>query len=409
MTVEWFRDPVNFITNWLNQFLLGWGLPAGVVAFLMNLIGAGLVATGAMLFCILLIWYERKLYGRIQDRLGPNRVGPWGIFQPFADMLKIFAKEYITPRGADVIPYNLAPILAVAAVLLIWAVIPFYNGAAGANLNTGALYIIAVGGLGELAIILAGIASNNKYALLGGFRAIALLLSYEVPMVLALLVPVLLARSMGMNDIVQAQGDVWYIVMAPIAAFIFFLTSVAEVGRAPFDIIEAESEIVAGFNIEYSGLKFGMFYVGEFLHAFTVSVLFAILFLGGWRGPFVDQVPVLGAVWLLVKTGVTYFLIILLRGSMPRYRTDQTMSLAWKILTPLALAVLVLTAILDKALVGSSDLVRGLALVGMNLVVWFIASRLSQASYRRSHPVEPPIGHAPVINPLVDEIGGVLE
>ena len=409
MTVDLWRDPVNFIITWLTQVLLGWGLPAGVVAFLMNLIGAGLVATGAMLFCILLIWLERKLLGRIQDRLGPNRVGPYGIFQPIADMVKIFAKEYITPRGADVIPYNLAPILAVAAVLLIWAVIPFYNGASGANLNTGALYIIAVGGLGELAIILAGISSNNKYALLGAFRSIALLLSYEVPMVLALLIPVLLARSMGMNDITQAQGTIWYIVIAPVAAFIFFLTSVAEVGRAPFDIIEAESEIVAGFNIEYSGLKFGMFFVGEFLHAFTVSVVFAIVFLGGWRGPLVDQVPVLGAVWLLVKTGVAYFLIILLRGSMPRYRTDQMMDLAWKILTPLALAVLVLTAILDKALTGSSDLVRGVALLGMNLVVWYIASRISQASNRRKHPFVEPIQHAAVINPLRDEIGGVFE
>ncbi len=150
MTVDFLKDPVHFIITWLSQLLGGWGLPGGVITFLMSLIGAGAVATGAMLFCILLIWYERKMYGRIQDRLGPNRVGPWGIFQPFADMLKIFAKEYITPRGAEVFTYNLAPILAVAAVLLIWAVIPFYNNVSGVNLNVGALYIIAVGGLGEL-------------------------------------------------------------------------------------------------------------------------------------------------------------------------------------------------------------------------------------------------------------------
>ena len=391
MTVDFWRDPVTFIINWLAHVLSGWGLPSGVVTFLMSLIGAGAVATGAMLFCILLIWYERKMYGRIQDRLGPNRVGPWGIFQPFADMLKIFAKEYITPRGAEVFTYNLAPILAVAAVLLIWAVIPFYNNVTGANLNVGALYIIAVGGLGELAIILAGLSSNNKYALLGAFRSIALLLSYEVPMVLALLVPVLLARSMGMNDIVQAQGSYWYILVAPVAAFIFFLTSIAEVGRAPFDIIEAESEIVAGFNIEYSGLKFGMFYVGEFLHAFTVSLLFAIVFLGGWRGPFVDQVPVLGVVWLMVKTMLAYFLVILLRGSLPRYRTDQMMDLAWKILTPQALAVVVLTALLDKLFTGAPELVRGLIFLAMNLVVWMAASRLIQSTARQTRPQEAPL------------------
>ncbi len=391
MTVDFLKDPVHFIITWLSQLLGGWGLPGGVITFLMSLIGAGAVATGAMLFCILLIWYERKMYGRIQDRLGPNRVGPWGIFQPFADMLKIFAKEYITPRGAEVFTYNLAPILAVAAVLLIWAVIPFYNNVSGVNLNVGALYIIAVGGLGELAIILAGLSSNNKYALLGAFRSIALLLSYEVPMVLALLVPVLLARSMGMNDIIQAQGSYWYILVAPVAGFIFFLTSIAEVGRAPFDIIEAESEIVAGFNVEYSGLKFGMFYVGEFLHAFTVSLLFAIVFLGGWRGPFVDQVPVLGVVWLIVKTMLAYFLVILLRGSLPRYRTDQMMDLAWKILTPQALAVVVLTAVLDKAFAGSPELVRGLIFLAMNLLVWFVASRLIQSSAKQTRPKDAPL------------------
>ncbi len=210
-------------------------------------------------------------------------------------------------------------------------------------------------------------------------------------MVLALLVPVLLARSMGMNDIIQAQGSYWYILVAPVAGFIFFLTSIAEVGRAPFDIIEAESEIVAGFNVEYSGLKFGMFYVGEFLHAFTVSLLFAIVFLGGWRGPFVDQVPVLGVVWLIVKTMLAYFLVILLRGSLPRYRTDQMMDLAWKILTPQALAVVVLTAVLDKAFAGSPELVRGLVFLAMNLLVWFVASRLIQSSAKQSRPKEAPL------------------
>ena len=226
-----------------------------------------------------MIWFERKLIGRFQDRFGPNRVGPWGIIQPLADMLKIFTKEHITPLGVDPLPYNLGPVLAVAAVLAIWAVLPFTLSLVGADLDVSILYVVAIGGLGEIAVVLSGWGSNNKYALLAAFRSVAQLLSYEVPLVIALLVPVMLSGSLSLNQIVREQG-VWYIVLAPVAAFIFFIASIAEVGRSPFDLTEAESELVAGFNIEYSGLKFGMFYVADFLHAFTISLLFAVLFPG---------------------------------------------------------------------------------------------------------------------------------
>ena len=271
---------------------------------------------------IFTIWLERKLYGRIQDRLGPNRVGPWGIFQTFPDMIKIFTKEYITPIGADKVAYNLAPILSVSAVLLIWAVMPFAKTIVGTDVNVGVLYLVAVGGIGALGIILAGWSSNNKYSLLGAFRAVAQIVSYEVPMVLALLVPVLLGRTMGVNSLVNAQS-VWFIIMSPIAAFIFFTSSIAETGRAPFDLLEAESELVAGYQTEYSGLKFGMFYVGEFLHAFTISALTATLFLGGWRGPWAEQIPILGVAWFFIKAFIVYFVVVLIRISMPRLRIDQ--------------------------------------------------------------------------------------
>ena len=302
----WYEDPVKVIADWLFGLLVGWGLPVDLANLVLTIVGAGVICLGAMLFVIFLIWYERKLIGRIQDRFGPNRVGPYGIFQPIADMIKIFAKEYITPIGAEVVFFNLAPILSVASVLFIWAVIPFTMTIVGVNLSVGVIYVIGCGGFGLLAIILAGYGSNNKYAILGGFRAVALLISYEVPMVIALLVPVMLAGSLGVRDIVDHQ-TIPYLFLSPLAALAFFITSVAESGRAPFDLVEAESEIVAGFNIEYSGLKFGMFFVAEFLHAFTISLLFTTLFLGGWRGPFTDQVPLLGFVYLVIKTFIVYF------------------------------------------------------------------------------------------------------
>lgn len=345
--MNFLSDPINFIANWLGNLLLGWGVTQAVVTVILKFIGAGLVGSFGFALVIFTIWLERKLYGRIQDRLGPNRVGPYGVFQTFPDMIKIFTKEYITPVGTDRVAYNLAPILSVSAVLLTWAVIPFAQTIVGTDVNVGVLYLVAVGGIGALGIILAGWSSNNKYSLLGAFRAVAQIISYEVPMVLALLVPVLLGRSMGVNSLVNAQS-VWFIFMSPIAAFIFFTSSIAETGRAPFDLLEAESELVAGFQTEYSGLKFGMFYVGEFLHAFTISALTATLFLGGWRGPWAEQIPILGVAWFFIKAFLVYFFVVLIRISMPRLRIDQMLNFNWKFLTPLALILLVVTALVDK-------------------------------------------------------------
>ncbi len=345
--MSFISDPVTFIGSWLGNLLLSLGLSPSLVTVIIKFIAAGLVGMIGFSIVIFTIWLERKLYARIQDRLGPNRVGPWGILQTFPDMVKIFTKEYITPVGADKIAYNLAPILSVSAVLLAWAVIPFAKTIVGTDVNVGILYLIAVGAIGTLGIILAGWSSNNKYSLLGSFRAVAQMVSYEVPMVLALLVPVLLGRSMGVNSLVNAQG-VWFIFFSPIAAFIFFTSCLAETGRAPFDLLEAESELVAGYQTEYSGLKFGMFYVGEFLHAFTISALTATLFLGGWKGPFSDQFPIIGVAWFLVKTFIVYFLVVLIRISMPRLRIDQMLNFSWKFLAPLGLVVLMVTAVLDK-------------------------------------------------------------
>jgi NADH-quinone oxidoreductase subunit H len=376
-------DPIIFITNWLNSVLAGWGIPAGWVQFILFIIGAGVLALGAMIFTIGLIWLERKLGGRVQDRLGPNRVGPWGIFQTIADMLKIFTKELITPAGADKFLYNLAPLLAMAAVLGLWAVIPLSPTVFGTNINVGVLYLIGVGAIGELGIILAGLSSNNKYALLGGFRAVASLLSYEVPMAITLLIPVMLTGSMGLNDIAGAQ-KVAFIFQAPVAALVFFIAAIAENGRAPFDLMEADSEIVAGFNIEYSGLKFGMYYVADFLHAFTSAMIFATLFLGGWNGPGAEQIPALGFLYLLIKTAVVYLLTVTIRFTVPRLRIDQMMAFAWKYLTPLALASLLVTAVIDKAAPAGQGLLRIALLLAANVVLFLIADRLVTL-YRKQH------------------------
>ena len=391
---NFWQDPIGVIAAWLRSLLMGWGMPAEGADVLLALLGAGAIALGAMLFVIFLIWYERKLIGRIQDRLGPNRVGPYGLFQPFADMLKIFTKEYVTPEGADLIPYNLSPILSVAAVLLIWAVIPFAHNIVGVDLSVGLLFVIAAGGFGELAIMLAGWGSNNKYALLGGFRAVAMLVSYEVPMVFSMLAPALMSNSLNLNDIVKAQ-TVPFLITAPLAALIFFITQVAEAARSPFDVVEADSELVAGFMTEYPGLKFGMFYVAEFLHAFTISMLFSVLFLAGWRGPWAEEVPLLGVLYLFIKTFLVYFIVILLRGSLPRFRIDQTLSLSWKVLTPLALTAVFLNALVLKILaeigLGAEglgfDLLRAVVLLAANaLVIWW-SGRLLGRNTRPERPV----------------------
>lgn len=398
--MEFVRDPISFIAIWLEGLLLGWNFSPAAVTVIVQLLGAFILGAFSFALVIFTIWLERKLYARIQDRLGPNRVGPWGILQTFPDMVKIFTKEYITPDGADKVVYNLAPILTVSAVILLWAVIPFAPTIVGSEVNVGILYIVAVGAIGTLGIIMAGWSSNNKYALLGAFRTISQMVSYEVPMVLALLIPVLLGRSMGVNSLVEAQS-VWFIVLSPLAAFLFFISAQAEIGRAPFDLLEAESELVAGYQTEYSGLKFGMFYVGEFLHAFTVSALMATLFLGGWRGPWAEQWPILGVAYFFMKTFIVYFFVVVLRITMPRLRIDQLLNFNWKFLTPIALVLLIATALAEKMIqsFGQDSLILRTGIhLGINLVILWrtIAILRRSARKERQRVAEPrPVAMAP--------------
>lgn len=345
-------DCGNILTviNNLAPCMTSSGMDAGLALFIQILLGVLIVMSLPLILVILLIWVERKFAARVQDRLGPNRVGPFGLLQNVADAIKLIIKEDITPAGADRVIYNVAPILMVVSVLLIWAVIPFTQYHVGVELDIGALYFVAVASFGTLAIMSAGWASNNKYALLGAFRVVAQLISYEVPMVFALLIPIMLSGTMNMQGIVNAQWNMWYVFMVPVAALLFFISSQGEAGRAPFDLLEAESELVAGFNIEYSGMKFGLFMAGEFIHVFTNGALMAVLFTGGWIGPFANGNPLLGLIYMTIKTTFWYLLGLLIRNTLPRFRIDQMMKLNWQLFVPLSIVNVLVVALVVKVL-----------------------------------------------------------
>jgi len=362
-------DPINLAAQWLKGVLGAWGAPDWLAAIVIQFLGVLLLITIMMVIDILLVWVERKVVARFQDRLGPNRLGPFGLIQPFADIIKLLIKEDITPVGADRVVYNLAPILSLMSVLLLWAIVPLAPVILGVDLNVGALYIIAAGAIGTLAIIMAGWASNNKYALIGAFRQVAVLISFEVPMLATLLIPTILSGSMGMNAIIQAQNP-WYVVQAPLAAIIFLVAAIAELGRSPFDLNEAESEIVAGFHIEYTGMKFGLFYAGELLHAFTFGGFWAILFFGGYRLFGLEELgPLVAAFILMGKALLGYWVIMWIRYTMMRIRIDHMLAFSWAFLTPLAFGLLLATALIHALLRDSTVAVRGGGLLLINLAV----------------------------------------
>ena len=285
-----------------------------------------------------LIWFERRLLALFQDRYGPNRVGPFGLLQVLADMIKIFTKEDWIPPFADRPIFVLAPAIVMLTVLMSFAVLPIAPGIIVADLNIGLLFILAMSSLGVYSIVLAGWASDNKYSLLGALRAAAQMLSYEVFMGLSLMGVVMLAGSFDLTHIVEAQRRLWFVVPQFLGFLLFLIAGVAETRRLPFDLPEAESELVAGFHSEYSGMKFGMFFVGEYLGVILISSLIAILFFGGWLGPVLPPL-----VWFLIKMFFFISFFILLRAALPRPRFDQLMAWGWKVMLPLALANLLVT------------------------------------------------------------------
>ncbi len=291
------------------------------------------------------IYMARRVIGRMQSRVGPNRTGPFGIFQPIADVLKVLLKEAIMPANVDKLVYWLAPVVALAPVFVIFAVMPFTDGGMLADLNIGILYIVAISSISTVGMFMAGWGSSNKFSLISAMRVVAAVVSYEMPVVLSIAGVLLLAGSLSMNDIVLAQRDIPFILLQPLGFIIFFIAGLAEISRSPFDLMEADSEIVAGFHIEYSGIKFAMFYLVEYGEAFILSCLITTLFLGGWGGPFLPP-----WLWFIVKGVLVWFVMVWLWATLPRVRIDQLMALAWKFLLPLALINLIITAIQVLAL-----------------------------------------------------------
>jgi NADH-quinone oxidoreductase subunit H len=297
------------------------------------------VLVGAMIMAAGLIYVERRLLSLWQDRYGPNRVGPFGLLQVMADMTKIFFKEDWIPPFADRPVFILAPAMVVVATLFSFAVIPFAPGIGISDLNIGLLFFLAMTSLGVYGIVLGGWSSQSKYTLMGSLRATAQLLSYEVFMGLSLMGVVMMAGSFNLRIIVEAQRGLWFCIPQLLGLVIFFIAGLGETHRLPFDLPEAESELVEGYHTEYSGLKFGFFFVGEYLGITLISLVIAVLFFGGWLGPFLPPI-----VWLLGKTFAFICLFILVRAALPRPRYDQLMSYAWKVLLPLSLLNLLLTA-----------------------------------------------------------------
>lgn len=327
------------------------------MASLLGVLAVALAKIVVVFGCLLLTaaymtWVERKVISDIQVRWGPSRVGPFGLLQPIADGLKLFFKEDIVPAQADRAIYLLAPTISLVPALIAFAVIPFGDqttffgllpapvGLHITDINVGVLYVFAVASLGVYGIVLAGWASNNKYALLGGLRSSAQMISYELAMGLSIVGVVMLAGSLSLVDIVKAQERVWFVLPQLLGFGIFFCCALAETNRAPFDLPEAETELVAGFHVEYSSMKFAMFFVAEYLNMITASAMATTLFLGGWRGPFLPPV-----VWFLLKVFACLYVFIWIRATFPRFRYDQLMAFGWKRLLPLALLNVVGTGV----------------------------------------------------------------
>ena len=289
---------------------------------------------------------ERKILAAMQLRVGPNVVGPFGLWQPFADALKMMMKETVVPTGANRVLFLMAPVLTFVLAMIAWAVIPMGDGWAIADINVGVLYLFAISSLGVYGIIIAGWASNSKYAFLGALRSAAQMVSYEVSIGLVIVCVLLCVGSLNLNDIVRAQRHVWFCIPLLPMFVVFFISALAETNRAPFDLAEGESEIVAGFMVEYSSMSYGLFFLGEYANMFLMSAMTSILFMGGWQAPFgvapFTWIP--GTVWFLLKIAFVMFMFVWVRATFPRFRYDQLMRLGWKVFLPLSLFWLVLTA-----------------------------------------------------------------
>jgi NADH-quinone oxidoreductase subunit H len=337
--------PLTEFYNWLHHIWAGWNFPGFVLDGIVQFVTALAMFVFVALNALWIIYYERKFSAKLQIRKGPNRVGPIGLLQSLADTVKLLIKEDINPSKADKVVFIIAPAIVFLATFLTMLVIPFGKGLVAADLNIGILFVLAVSGLAVVGILAGGWASNNKYSLMGGMRSAAQIVSYEIPSLLVILSVVMLAGSMKMGDIVAAQPGIvdYYVWKQPVGFIIFLIAANAEINRAPFDLPEAESELVSGFITEYSAMKFAFFFLAEYTNLFIVSAVAATLFLGGFNGPFFP-----GFVWFIIKSYAVVTLLMWMRWSFPRIRVDHLMEFAWKYLLPIALLNLVITSIVVK-------------------------------------------------------------
>jgi NADH-quinone oxidoreductase subunit H len=356
-----------------------------------------ILVNGVLLGAAIYIWAERRILGRFQNRVGPNRWGPFGLLQPIADLVKLITKEDLIPSSADRLAFTLVPIIMVMPLILMLAVIPFARNTSLADLNIGVLYIIAITSVTTLGIFMAGWSSGNRFAMFGAMRGVAMLISYEVPTVLSLVGVVLLAGSMQMTEVVNAQ-TLPFIVVQPLGMVVFLLGISAELNRTPFDIVEAESELTAGYHTEYSGTKFLLIQAAEFGGVIAASGVMATLFLGGWSGPFLSGQ--LGALWFLLKVVFFAFLFIWVRATFPRLRIDQIMAFAWKFLFPLSLINLFATMLEVYFLRDAAGALTRADLgimTGINMAL--AVGALSLFGTMIKDKVKPPVRTAAVISP----------
>lgn len=338
--------PLSQFYMWLHKIWAGFSFPPVLLDILIQFFVSLAVFVFIAINALWIIYYERKFSAKLQIRKGPNRVGPIGILQTVADTIKLLIKEDINPVKVDKVIFFVAPGIVFLATFLMFLVIPFGNGLIVADLSIGILYLMAVSGLAVIGILAGGWASNNKYSLIGGLRSAAQIVGYEIPSMIVILTVVMLAGSMKMSDIINAQSRLCFIFYQPVGFLLFIIAASAEINRAPFDLPEAESELVSGFITEYSAMKFAFFFLAEYTNLFIVSAVATTLFLGGWQGPFLPPF-----VWFIIKTYAVVTFLMWIRWSFPRLRVDHLMEFSWKYLLPIALINLIITAFITKIMV----------------------------------------------------------
>lgn len=339
--MEFLNNIFVYIAQWIRGLLAYLGFTDFWIELSMAVVYLATILAICTLVALFYVLWERKLAGYIQYRPGPNRLGPKGWFQTIADAIKLLTKEDVVPREADKMVHLLAPLFIFVPPVLALAVIPFGKGMAALDLNLGIFYLFAVTSLSTIPIFMAGWGSNNKYSLIGTMRAVAQMVSYEVPLLFSVLGVILLAGTLQLSEIVESQSTVWYVVLQPVAFIIFVICATAETNRAPFDLPEGESELTAGIYTEYSGMKWALFFLAEYCNLFVVSAIGVTLFLGGWSGPFLP-----GWVWFIVKTHLLFSFFIWIRWTFPRIRIDHLMNFSWKVLVPLSIANIMVTSLI---------------------------------------------------------------